>query len=181
MVSISRARAVYRFPADFMLVAAMNPCKCGYYPDRNRCMCREKEVLQYQNRVSRPFLDRMDMAVHVEPVNYQQLSSREKGENSAAIRKRVETVHAIQRERYQKEMISYNSQLVPGQMERYCILGGAEKKYMEQVYQSLSLTARGYYRILKTARTIADLEESTEIKKRHLGEAVFLRQKQEVL
>lgn len=177
VVLISRARAVYRFPADFMLVAAMNPCKCGYYPDRNRCMCRESEVLAYQNRISRPFLDRMDMVVNVEPVDYQQLNSREKGESSAAIRQRVEAAHAIQRERYQKENISYNSQLLPGQMERYCMLGSAEKRYMEQVYKSFHLTARGYYRVLKTARTIADLEGSAEIKKRHVSEAVFLRQR----
>ncbi len=176
-VLISRAKAAYRFPADFMLVAAMNPCKCGYYPDKEHCCCRENEIIAYKNRVSQPFLDRMDMVVRTETITYCQLVKDKKNESSYTIRQRVLRAHQLQEERYRKEAIHYNSQLLPGQIEQYCVLGKREKKLMEQIYQSFHLTGRGYYRILKTARTIADLEESAEIKTRHIHEAAALRQR----
>lgn len=176
-VLISRAKAAYRFPADFMLVAAMNPCKCGYYPDRELCCCRENEIVAYRNRVSQPFLDRMDMVVRAEKIDYAQLTKDRKNESSYAVRQRVVRAHQRQKERYKKENIHYNSQLLPRQLERYCLLGKREKKLLEQIYQSFHLTGRGYYRILRTARTIADLDESDAIKTRHISEAASLRQR----
>ncbi len=176
-VLISRAKAAYRFPADFMLVAAMNPCKCGYYPDREHCCCRESEITAYRNRVSQPFFDRMDLVVRAEKIEYAQLTKDRKNESSAAIRQRVVRAHRLQEERYKNETTHYNSQLLPGQFEQYCLLGKREKKLLEQIYQSFHLTGRGYYRILKTARTIADLEECEEIKTRHISEAAALRQR----
>ncbi len=176
-VTISRARAVCRFPADFMLIAAMNPCRCGYYPDRERCRCTEHEVIAYQNRISRPFFDRMDMVVKAEQMDYRHLNSIEKNESSSVIQQRVIQAHDMQKERYREENISYNSQLLPGQTEKFCKLGQAEKKLMEQIYEKFQLTGRGYFRILKTARTIADLEGSERIRKKHINEAVFLRQR----
>lgn len=179
-VVISRARAACRFPAEFMLIAAANPCKCGYYPDRNRCSCSETEVAGYQNRISRPFLDRMDLVVRAEPVEYGQLSGTENNEGSGSIRERVTQAQEIQRERYRGEGICYNSQLSGMQLERYCRLGKEEKKLLEQIYRGLGLTGRGYVRILRTARTIADLEGSDTVKKGHISEAVCLRQRGEL-
>lgn len=176
-VVISRAKAVYRFPADFMLVAAMNPCKCGYYPDRERCHCSETEVENYQARVSRPFLDRMDMLVRASQVRYEQLDKQTENESSEAIRKRVECAQLIQKERYKRENIRYNSQLSVGQINRYCVPDRGGKKLLEEAYAGMNLTGRGYFRILKVARTIADLEGSGQIKKKHISEAVCLRQR----
>lgn len=175
-VLISRARAAYRFPADVMLAAAMNPCKCGYYPDRERCLCSEREAAAYRNRVSQPFLDRMDMAVTAERLPYSQLKGGG-GESSRKIRERVIDAHKLQKERYQQEGIRYNSQLLPAQTEKYCPMGKEERKLLEQVYTTFQLTGRGYYRILRVARTIADLDQSETIKKRHISEAVLLRQR----
>lgn len=177
VVLISRARASCSFPADFMLVAAMNPCRCGYYPDRNRCLCSERDIISYQGRVSQPFMDRMDLVVNAEQPTYSQLRDSRENESSERIRQRVVQAHRIQKERYQRESICYNSQLLPGQIERYCPVGRGERRLLEQIYQSFQLTGRGYFRILRTARTIADLEGSQEIKKRHISEAVMLRQR----
>ena len=177
IVQISRARASYRFPADFMLVAAMNPCRCGYYPDRNRCRCSGRDIASYQGRVSQPFMDRMDLAVNAEQLTYSQIWNRTENESSETIRRRVVQAHRLQRERYQKEDISYNSQLLPGQIERYCAVGRGESRLLEQIYERFQLTGRGYFRILRTARTIADLDGSQTIKKRHISEAVMLRQR----
>lgn len=176
-VVISRSKASYRFPAEFMLVGAMNPCKCGYYPDRERCNCREKDVISYQNRISRPFLDRMDIVVHTEQAEYSQISGNGKNESSALIRQRVEAAHQIQQKRYQKENIFYNSQIRPGQIEKFCQLKEGEKRFLEEIYKTFHLTGRGYFRILKVARTIADLEGSRDIKKQHISEALLLRQR----
>ena len=174
-VVISRSKASYCFPADFMLVAARNPCKCGYYPDRERCNCKEKDVMAYQNRISRPFLDRIDILVCAEQAEYSQISGSGKNENSATIRQRVKVAHQIQQKRYEKEDICYNSQMHPGQIEKFCQLKEKEKQFLEEIYTTLHLTGRGYFRILKVARTIADLEESKDIKKRHISEAALLR------
>lgn len=176
-VVISRARAVYRFPADFMLVAAMNPCKCGYYPDRERCRCSEVDVQGYQGRVSRPFLDRMDLLVRASQVKYEQLDNKCRNEDSETIRKRVEQAQQLQKERYKGENIRYNSQLLAGQINHFCVPDKAGKRLLEEAYAGMNLTGRGYFRILKTARTIADLDGSEQIKKKHISEAICLRQR----
>lgn len=155
----------------------MNPCKCGYYPDRERCRCLETEVEAYQGRVSKPFLDRMDIVVRASQVKYEQLDEKERNEDSASIRRRVELAQKLQKERYQAEGISYNSQLSAGQIKKFCIPDRGGKKLLEEAYTGMKLTGRGYYRILKTARTIADLDGSGQIKKKHISEAICLRQR----
>ncbi len=174
-ITISRIYGTYRYPADFILVAAMNPCACGYYPNRNFCHCTERQIYKYLNRVSRPFLDRIDLCVETQPLEYEQLISKEKQESSREIRKRVEIARNLQKERYQKEKITCNGELTPQLIEKYIVLSKREQNYLEEIFQRLSLTARSYHKIIKTARTIADLEGSKEISLLHLSEAACYR------
>lgn len=174
-VTISRIYGTYRYPADFILVAAMNPCACGYYPNRNFCHCTERQIYKYLDRVSRPFLDRIDLCVETQPLEYEQLISKEKQESSREIRKRVELARNLQKERYQKENITCNGELTPQMIENYIVLSKREQDYLEEIFYRLSLTARSYHKIIKTARTIADLEGSKEISLLHLSEAACYR------
>lgn len=174
-ISLVRLNASYEYPADFMLVAAMNPCKCGYYPDVRRCSCTKSAVERYLGRISRPLLDRMDLCVETAMVSYADLKASGKEESSRVIRSRVEAARQIQRERYQGEPFFYNSQIPAGRLEEYCALSYAQEQYMERVYRRLNLTARSYHKILKVARTIADLEGSRQITDGHLNEAVCYR------
>ena len=174
-ISLVRLNASYEYPADFMLVAAMNPCKCGYYPDVRRCSCTKSAVERYLGRISRPLLDRMDLCVETAMVSYADLKASGKEESSRVIRSRVEAARQIQRARYQGEPFFYNSQIPAGRLEEYCALSHAQEQYMERVYRRLNLTARSYHKILKVARTIADLEGSRQITDGHLNEAVCYR------
>lgn len=174
-ITISRIQGSYTYPAKFMLVAAMNPCKCGYYPDRTRCKCSEYQIRRYLNKISRPLLDRIDLCVEALEIKYKDLSCRSKGESSAQIRERVKRARHIQLERYAMESIRYNGELTAGQVEQYCSLGEKEQELMGQVFEHMKLSARSYHRILKVARTIADLEESERIFSHHLSEAICYR------
>lgn len=174
-VCIARSSGSYVFPADFILVASRNPCKCGYYPDRNRCRCSEVEVKRYLRRISRPLLDRIDIHATAEPVTYEELQSREEGERSEVIRKRVLEAHRLQTERYHGTKYRFNGELTSDVLERYCCLGEEENEFMRKVYQKKHLTARTYHRMLKVARTIADLDGEEHIQSRHLSEAVRYR------
>lgn len=174
-IRISRTCGNYRFPADVILVAAMNPCPCGCYPDIQKCTCTPSQIQMYLNKISRPLLDRMDLCVEARKVSYEDLISEKKGENSASIAKRILHVRRIQRERYQAEKNSVNAMLDEKGIQRYCVLGEREKKLMEQAFSLMNLTARGYHRVLKTARTIADLEGEEKIRERHLKEALGYR------
>jgi len=178
-VTISRMNGSYTYPADFILCAAMNPCACGYYPDRSRCRCSSHQIRRYLDKLSRPFLDRIDICVETEPVTYSQLivkeGSRERSESSDAIRRRVEYARQLQKERYKMEEIRCNGELTPQLLERYAPLGKKEKEYLSKVFDQLSLSARSYHKIIKTARTIADIEESEKITCAHLSEAVCYR------
>lgn len=174
-ITISRMQGSYTYPAKFMLVAAMNPCKCGYYPDRTRCKCSEYQIRRYLNKISRPLLDRMDLCVEALEIKYQDLSCKSKGETSAQIRERVKRARQIQMERYKKENIRCNGELSAGQVEKYCSLGEKEREWMGQVFERMKLSARSYHRILKVARTIADLEQSERIGSAHLSEAICYR------
>lgn len=174
-ILLSRAGGRYRFPAEFIFLAASNPCKCGYYPDRNRCSCTEHDVKKYMEKISGPIMDRIDLSVYIEPVTYRELNQSNRTEGSAEIKKRVEQARMIQQERYQDVDIHFNGELDGRYMEKYCPLGRKEKEMMERVFQKLSLSARAYYKIIKVARTICDLAGEKEIKEKHLAEAVSFR------
>ena len=174
-VRLVRVNGTYDYPADFMLVAAMNPCKCGYYPDMQRCRCTEAAIERYINKISQPLLDRIDICVEAPQVKFEELSGREKEENSAEIRNRVEQAHKIQRKRYEKERFSYNSQIPAARVAEFCSLSEGQTIYMERIYNKLNLTARSYHKILKVARTLADMDGEEKIRDSHLNEAVCYR------
>ncbi len=174
-VTISRVNGNVTYPSDFMLVCAMNPCPCGYYPDAERCSCTEPQVRKYMGKVSGPILDRMDLCVELQPVDYESLKSKRKGESSRDIRRRVERARQIQKARFQGTTYRFNGDIQVSQLEQYCRLGAKEQDCMEQLYTSLQLSARAYHRILRVARTIADIEGEREIGVSHLMEASFYR------
>lgn len=182
-VTIARLNAVYTYPTNFMLVAAINPCKCGYYPDRNICCCSEYDINRYLGKISAPFWDRFDISVETKKIEFRDLAGIDNIKSndtsscitSEMMRIQVEKAMEIQKDRYKKEKISLNSELSAGQIKKYCELGKEEMAIMEKAYKKLNLTARGYHKILKTARTIADLEESDSINITHLSEAISYR------
>lgn len=174
-IQISRTYGNYRFPADVILVAAMNPCPCGCYPDMQKCTCTPAQIQMYLNKISRPFLDRIDLCVEAGPVSYKDLTSERKAESSAQIRKRICRVRKLQKERYRNNGITVNAMLDEKGLKRYCTLEEDARRLMEQAFSVMGLTARGYHRILKTARTIADLEGEEQIRKNHLKEALGYR------
>ncbi|HKL79273.1 MAG TPA: YifB family Mg chelatase-like AAA ATPase [Mobilitalea sp.] len=174
-VTIARLSATYRYPAGFMLAAAMNPCSCGYYPDRNKCSCSLNLVKRYLGRISQPLLDRFDICIEAMQMNYKELQIQEKQETSADIRARVEIARNIQMERYKGLNIWFNSQLTPRTLKKYCLLEHKEQSLLEQAFIKMNLTARAYHRILKVARTIADLDQSERITTKHISEAICYR------
>ena len=174
-VQISRAYGNYRFPADFMLVAAMNPCPCGCYPDLRKCTCTPAQIQAYLGRISRPFLDRIDLCTEVSKAAYSELTDERKGESSAQIRERVCRAREIQAKRYQGTDITNNAALKSSDLKTYCRLKDAENRLMEKAFEVMDLTARGFHRVIKTARTIADMDGQEEISERHLKEALSYR------
>jgi len=179
MVEISRLNGSCKYPADFILCAAMNPCACGYYPDRKICQCNSQQIRRYLNKLSRPFLDRIDICVETEPMTYQKLAGSNKkdnqGESSDKIRSRVEYAREVQAERYRGEKIRCNGELTPQLIEKYVPLGAKEQSYLESIFEQIFLSARSYHKIIKVARTIADLEGCERITSKHLSEAICYR------
>ena len=176
-ITISRAKMSVRFPANFMLVAAMNPCPCGYYnhPDRE-CVCKPGEVQKYLNKISGPLMDRIDIHVEILPVPYNELSDTRRGEPSAEIRKRVANARKIQELRFKDYPGIYsNAQMTTKLLQQYCVLDQRSQEALRNAMQRLGLSARAYDRILKVARTIADLDESERIRYEHLAEAINYR------
>ncbi|MBQ9991033.1 MAG: YifB family Mg chelatase-like AAA ATPase [Lachnospiraceae bacterium] len=174
-VQIARSYASITYPADVMIVAAMNPCPCGFYPDRNRCHCTENEIKRYRNRISGPIYDRMDLSVEAKALTIEALQKGMPGQSSSKMRKQVMRARAMQEERYRGTGFLFNADLRAGDIERFCPLEKEEEAYMENLFVALGLSARAYHRLLKTARTIADLEESEKIRKKHLSEAAAFR------
>jgi magnesium chelatase family protein len=172
VVNISRATANYIFPSDFMLVAAMNPCNCGFYPDLNKCNCSENSVQRYLSRISGPLLDRIDLCVELPQMKYEELSKKEGNESSATIQERVMKAHKVQANRYKGTGIFFNSNLTGAQIREYCKLSKEVQGYVEKIFNKMDLSARVYHRILKVARTIADLDGSPNIEKKHISEAI---------
>ena len=175
-VQIARSSGSYVYPADFMLVGAMNPCPCGFYPDRERCRCTPFEVKRYLNRVSGPILDRMDICVEAMPIVFSDMTSGREEESSAQVRERVRLARKRQEQRFAGTGIHFNADMGAGDVRRYSALGEAELGYMERMFAALQLSARAYHRILKVARTIADLDGSDRIGEMHLAEAICYRQ-----
>jgi magnesium chelatase family protein len=176
-VTISRAKVAIDFPASFMLIASMNPCPCGYYnhPDRE-CTCGPGTVQKYLNRVSGPLLDRIDLHVEVTPVAFGELSGIRPQEVSSSIRDRVIKAREVQTERYAAfPDVHANAQMSPKMLKEYCVVSNAGQNLLKAAMQKLNLSARAYDRILKVARTVADLSQSPEIKIEHLAEAIQYR------
>lgn len=175
VVNISRVNGTMTYPADFMLVASMNPCPCGYYGYSDKCTCTPNRISRYMGKISGPLLDRIDIQVVAGPVEYKHLESSKKGESSATIKQRVINAQKIQRERYKNEKILYNSQLSASQIDKYCPLGDMEKTILKNAIDSMGFSVRAYHKFLKLARTIADLDNSENIAVNHIAEAVRLR------
>jgi magnesium chelatase family protein len=175
-VVISRATGTLAFPANFTLVAAMNPCPCGYYGDPVReCSCSTTQVTRYQKRISGPLLDRVDIHVEVPRVDYNKLTDDRLGEPSSSIRARVEQAREVQRQRFNGTEISTNADMGPAEVRTFCRLDDAGRSLVRAAMQQLQMSARAFHRILKLSRTIADLARSEEIETAHLAEAIQYR------
>lgn len=174
-VVLSRVSGKYEFPANFILVAAMNPCPCGHYPDRNRCRCTEQQVSNYLGRISKPILDRIDICAEAAPVSFEELRGNIPQESSFQIRKRVEKARKIQERRFMGLGIHFNSEMKGEHIRRYCRLEKEDERFFRSVYRNMNLSARAYTRILKVARTIADLNGQETITYEHLCESISYR------
>ncbi len=176
-IHIARSKGTFSYPADFQLIGALNPCPCGYYPDRNKCKCTSNEIRRYLSHISGPILDRIDICVEAPRVDISDLSQKSKSlnESSETIRKRVLAARKMQEERFKGTELKFNSEMTPADIKRYCFLGAREQAYLEQIFCQMELSARAYHKILRIARTIADIEGSSEISQLHLMEAVSYR------
>lgn len=185
-VFISRIKGTTSFPSKFMLLASMNPCPCGYYGDNtHECSCSPNQIRNYLSKISGPLLDRIDMHIEILPVKYSELAEMEplsidarkpiSVRNSEVMRQEVEAARQIQLERYRDEEISYNSQLTPGLIKKYCVLDRETKKLLETAFHQLALSARAHHKIIKLGRTIADMEGTEEIRIKHVAEAIQYR------
>ncbi len=178
VVTISRAKGSLTFPANFMLIAAMNPCLCGWFGDSQKpCTCANSAVTKYQKRISGPMLDRIDIHVEVPRVDYDKLSSDRLGKSSASIQERVQAARERQLIRFAETEIICNSDMRVAEVRQFCKLDEAGDNLVRQAMSQLNLSARGYHRVLKLARTIADLAGSEEIQSVHLAEALQYRPK----
>ncbi len=175
-VTIARSSLTATYPARFMLVAAMNPCPCGYYTDpRRECRCTPQQIRQYQAKISGPLLDRIDIHIDVPSIRYRDLAARSGGESSKLIRERVNRARGVQKERFGSTDIQCNARMSNKQIKEFCPIDEDSGRLIEMAVDRLGLTARAYTRILKVARTIADLEEEENIHSHHISEAIQYR------
>ncbi|MCR5607519.1 MAG: YifB family Mg chelatase-like AAA ATPase [Lachnospiraceae bacterium] len=174
-IIISRLNANTRYPADFMLVAAMNPCNCGYYPDRTRCKCNITDINRYLSKVSRPILERIDICVEAARIDYNSLNNKIKGESSENIRERIEKTRSIQKKRFENDGILYNSSMNTKHIEKYCVLDEKCRKLIADAFDNNNMSARMYHKVLIVARTIADMAYKENIEEDDLMEALLYR------
>ncbi len=175
-ITISRVSGTVSYPCNIMLVVAMNPCPCGYFGNsQHKCICTKKKVMNYLGKVSGPLLDRIDIQVEVAPVDFKSLSSRQQAETSAEIKERVKKARAMQVQRFYGTSVSCNADIRAGMVNYYCIMDDRARTMLEKVFDVLGLSARAYDKILKVARTIADLDNSDIIRQNHIAEAVQYR------
>jgi magnesium chelatase family protein len=175
-VTISRVAMSLTYPSIFMLVAAMNPCPCGYFSDpKHECTCSPLQIQRYMSKISGPLLDRIDIHIEIPPLNYKELSEEVIHENSSSIQKRVDPARTVQQKRFTRSKIHCNAQMSTRQIRTYCKIDDRSHKLLEQAIDKLGLSARAYTRILKVSRTIADLEGSEQILSEHISEAIQYR------
>ncbi|AKN33464.1 magnesium chelatase [Clostridium carboxidivorans P7] len=175
-VTISRVKFTNTYPANFMLVAAMNPCPCGYYGE-DRCHCTDYEVLKYRQKISGPILDRIDIQKNVQPVEFMKLSSYERGTSSEEIREKVERARKVQINRFQNlEGVNCNAQMTPSMIREFCKLDKESSSLLEKAYDRFRYSARSFHKFLKVARTFADMDESENISKKHVAKALMCRE-----
>ena len=175
-VTISRANGRLTYPCEFSLIAAINPCPCGFFGHPKRaCICSQQAVKRYLGKISGPMLDRLDIHVEVPAVEYEELTGKRDGESSAEIKKRVEKARAIQNERYKGTEITCNARLTSGLMQKYCKLDESANKILKNAFENLGMSARSYDRILKIARTVADLDGKETIGAAHVAQAIQFR------
>lgn len=176
IISISRVNASFTYPCNFMFVASMNPCPCGYFGSKEKeCTCSPRAIERYMGKISGPLLDRIDIQIEVSPVKYQKLEDDKMPETSADIKQRVNNARKIQQERYKENKIYSNAELTPKLVNKYCKLDKESKKILQIAFERLGLSARAHGRILKVARTIADLEQAENINSSHIAEAIQYR------
>jgi magnesium chelatase family protein len=174
-IAISRVSGKTIFPSAFMLICAMNPCPCGYSGDSSKCTCSARDVNNYQEKISGPLMDRLDIHITVPRVDYDKLQSTQKPESSAEIKRRVLAARNVQLKRYEGYGVEVNVRLTEPMLEQFCALNKTGAAMLEQAYEKMNLSARAYHKVLKVARTIADLAGSEQITERHLGEALQYR------
>ena len=175
-ITISRVNATLSYPCNIMLIAALNPCPCGNHGNPNRvCTCTPAQIHRYRSKISGPLLDRIDIQIEVPAVKYDDISKIADGDTSDEIKKRVDNARKIQLERYANEGITSNSQLTAAMLDKYCSLGDNESRLLKSAFERLGLSARAHSKILKVARTIADLDACDDIKTTHIAEAIQYR------
>ena len=175
-IVICRNTGSFEYPTDFMLVAAINPCPCGYYPDKNRCRCNDAQIHKYIDKISGPILDRIDICVQTKKLEYNNLRSNEKVEQSSEdMRQRIMVARRMQEKRFKGAGLRFNSEMKVKDIEMYCGLSKKDEAFFERAFNTMNLTARSFHKILKVARTLADLEESENIERVHLAEALNYR------
>lgn len=175
IVTVARAQATCTYPADFSLIGSMNPCPCGYFGSDIECTCTPLQIQRYLGRISGPLLDRMDLHIEIPRVTYEQLRDRVSGETSTSMRQKVDEAREIQKKRFSRYKINLNSQMRSRDIKKFCQLNEESERLLKNAFDKLNLSARGYDRILKVARTIADLEHSQDIQLQHLAEALQYR------
>lgn len=175
IINVVRSNGNSKFPADFLFIAAMNNCRCGYFPDRNRCTCTDLEVAKYQSRISGPVMERIDLCVQVVKASIEQINSNKRRQTSAELQETVMRVRELQEERFSEVSIKDNGHMNNEHIERFCNITKGAKNILDKAYDSMKLSLRTYYKVIKVARTIADIDSSSGIEESHIIEAIGYR------